>query len=313
MGMLSAKNQRVRLALSTANGALTAEIAMVGAALRRLTLGETELVEPGVFGSISPFCEGVVMSPWPNRMDGGKWEYQGRTLSVPINLHEQQNANHGLLMDHPYAVLEQSESKVTLGALIHARLGYPFDVYTTVTYQLVESGVKISHSAENLSDADAPYALGGHPYFKIAGVDTADLFLRSDAETVLLVDERQIPTGTLPTAHSRFDMRSGVRVGDNFYDHDFTDLPRDANGLAHTYLTAPDGRGFDIWQDAKFKHVVLFTPDFYFANESEPYRFACAIEPQTSGPNSFNTGEDLIWLKSGEKFEASWGVNLLTK
>jgi aldose 1-epimerase len=249
------------------------------------------------------------MSPWPNRIDGGKWQYQGRTLELPINLHSQQNSNHGLLMDHVYEVVEQSESLVTLGALIHARLGYPFDVYTTVTYELVEAGVKISHSAENFSEEVAPYALGGHPYFKISGVATEDLFLRSDAATVLVVDDRQIPTGTMPTAHSRFDMRSGVRIGDNFYDHDFTDLPRDSHGLAHTYLTAPDGRGFDIWQDAEFKHVVIFTPDFYFANLGEEKRFACAIEPQTSGPNSFNSGEDLVWLKQGEKHLATWGIN----
>ncbi|MBP7818669.1 MAG: aldose 1-epimerase family protein [Rhodoluna sp.] len=307
--MPTAANFVIRLALQTEKGELVAQISRVGAALRYLAIDGVELVESGDVDSLSPFCEGVIMSPWPNRIDGGKWTYQGRTLELPINLHDQQNSNHGLLMDHHYQVLAQTESSVTLGALIHARLGYPFNVQTSVTYELVEGGLRISHTAENLSTADAPYALGGHPYFKIAGVDTEDLFLRSDAATVLVVDDRQIPTGTMPTAHSRFDMRSGVRVGDNFYDHDFTDLPRDSDGLAHTYLTAPDGRGFDIWQDENFKHVVIFTPDFYFANLGDAKRFACAIEPQTSGPNSFNSGQDLIWLKQGQKFSATWGVN----
>jgi aldose 1-epimerase len=307
--MSSAVSQTIRLTLQSENGLIEAQIARVGAALRYLAIDGLQLVEPGELGSLSPFCEGVIMSPWPNRIDGGKWVYQGRTLELPINLHEQQNANHGLLMDAAYDVVEQGESSVTLGALIHARLGYPFNVYTTVSYELVESGVKISHTAVNHSAADAPYALGGHPYFKIAGVATEDLFLRSDAETVLVVDERQIPTGTMPTAHSRFDMRSGVRVGDNFYDHDFTDLPRDAEGLAHTYLTAADGRGFDIWQDAEFKHVVIFTPDFYFADLGQDKRYACAIEPQTAGPNAFNSGDDLKWLKQGQKYVATWGIN----
>lgn len=308
--MLSATNNRIRLARQCENGLLVAEITRVGAALRYLAIEGIELVEPGDFSSLSPFCEGVVMAPWPNRTDGGKWSYDGRTLELPINLHAQQNANHGLLMDHHYEVLAQTESSVTLGALIHARLGYPFNVQTSVTYELVEGGVKVTHQAENLSDADAPYAVGGHPYFKISGVATEDLFLRSDAATVLVVDDRQIPTGTMPTAHSRFDMRSGVRIGDNFYDHDFTDLARDSDGLAHTYLTATDGRGFDIWQDENFKHTVIFTPDFYYANVGESKRFACAIEPQTSGPNSFNSGEDLIWLAKGKTFSASWGINL---
>jgi aldose 1-epimerase len=311
--MIPAANLQIRLALTTSTGELVAVVGRIGAALRHLSHDGVELVEPGNFDSLSPFCEGIIMSPWPNRIDGGQWVYEGRTLELPINLHDQQNANHGLLMDHPYEVTEQTDSSVTLAALIHARLGYPFNVYTTVKYELVETGLKISHTAENLSDAKAPYALGGHPYFKIAGIDTEDLFLRSEAETVMVVDDRQIPTGTMPTAHSKFDLRSGVRIGDNFLDHDFTDLPRDEAGLAHTFLTAPDGRGFDIWQDQAFKHVVLFTPDFYWSELGEPRRFACAIEPQTSGPNSFNTGEDLIWLAKGQEFFASWGVNLLTK
>jgi aldose 1-epimerase len=311
--MPAATHQIIRLARQSESGLLTAGISRVGAALRSLAIESLELVEPGEFDSLSPFCEGVIMSPWPNRIDGGKWQYQGRILELPINLHSQQNSNHGLLLDYVYEVVEQGEASVTLGALIHARLGYPFDVYTTVTYELVEAGIKISHTAENLSDEVAPYALGGHPYFKISGVATEDLFLRSDASTVLVVDDRQIPTGTMPTAHSRFDMRSGVRIGDNFYDHDFTDLPRDSEGLAHTYLTAPDGRGFDIWQDAEFKHVVIFTPDFYYSESAEQRRFACAIEPQTSGPNAFNSGKDLNWLSKGELFAASWGINLLTK
>ena len=199
--MLSDTNNRIRLARQTENGQLVAEITRVGAALRYLALDGVELVESGDFDSLSPFCEGVIMAPWPNRIDGGKWTYEGRTLELPINLHDQQNANHGLLMDHHYEVLAQTESSVTLGALIHARLGYPFNVQTSVSFELVDGGVRISHTAENLSAADAPYALGGHPYFKIAGIDTEDLFLRSDAATVLVVDDRQIPTGTMPTAH----------------------------------------------------------------------------------------------------------------
>ena len=71
--MLSATNNRIRLALKGESGELVAEITRVGAALRYLALDGVELVEPGNFDSLSPFCEGVVMAPWPNRTDGGKW------------------------------------------------------------------------------------------------------------------------------------------------------------------------------------------------------------------------------------------------
>jgi aldose 1-epimerase len=303
---------RFTLQLATEATKLNATIARVGAALVSLTANGVELIEPGNLEAVGPYCEGIVMAPWPNRLEDGKWSHKGQTLEFPINLQSQQNANHGLLIDHPYDLVAATESSVTLGALIHARLAYPFNVYTTVKYQLVSSGIVVTHTAENLSEDEAPFAVGGHPYFQIAGVPTADLTLRSDAATVLEVNERQIPVGKSATAGTRFDMRAGVRVGDNFYDHDFTDLPRDESGIAHTFLTAPDGRGFDVWQGEEFKHVVIFSPDFYWDKSSDSTRVALAIEPQTAGANAFKTGEDLKWLKNGEVFSASWGVNLFT-
>ena len=309
--MTSADHFKISLTLGDAQA--SAVIGRVGAALVSWTINAIELVEPGNLDAVGPYCEGIVMAPWPNRLEGGKWSYEGRTLEFPINIQSQQNANHGLLIDHPYDLVEQTESSVTLGAMIHARLAYPFNVYTTVKYELNASGIKVTHTAENRSAADAPYAVGGHPYFQFAGVPTADLILRSGAETVIDVNENQIPIGTLATVGTRFDMRAGVRVGDNFYDHGFTDLPRDENGLAHTYLTAPDGREIDVWQDAEFKHVVIFTPDFYWDVSPDAKRVAAAIEPQTAAANAFKTGDDLKWLKKGEVFSASWGVNLFTR
>lgn len=299
-----------KISLNSGDAHSAAVIGRIGAALVSWVVNAVELVEPGNLDAVGPYCEGIVMAPWPNRLEDGQWTYEGRTLEFPINIQSQRNANHGLLIDHPYDLVDQTESSVTLGALIHARMAYPFNVYTTVKYELTSAGVKVTHTAENRSAADAPYAVGGHPYFQFAGVPTGDLILRSGAATVIDVNERQIPIGKLPTAGTRFDMRAGVRVGDNFYDHGFTDLPRDENGLAHTYLSAPDGRQIDVWQDAEFKHVVIFTPDFYWDVTPDAKRVAAAIEPQTAAANAFKTGEDLKWLNQGEIFVATWGVNV---
>jgi aldose 1-epimerase len=311
--MTSVNHASFSLRLNSSEGEFTATIARVGAALVSWKANGVQLVEPGNLEAVGPYCEGIVMAPWPNRLEDGKWNYKGKTLEFPLNIQSQQNANHGLLIDHPYDVVEQTDSSITLGALIHARMAYPFNVYTTVKYELVAGGVVVTHTAENLSDDEAPYAVGGHPYFQIEGVATGDLVLRSNAAAILDVNERQIPIGKLDTAGTRFDLREGVKVGENFYDHDFTGLTRDADGLAHTYLTAPDGRELDIWQGPEFKHVVIFTPDFYWDVSSDEKRIAAAIEPQTAGANAFKTGEDLIWLKKGEKFSTTWGANLLTR
>ena len=310
--MISACGQQFTLALETPAGHLTAVIAQVGAGLRSLKLNGTEFIESCEPDEIAPYCAGIVMSPWVNRLDGGKWTYKGQVLDVPITIHDQQNANHGLLEFAEYHLISRvdttEESSVLLGATIQPRRGYPFLVETTVKYALHADGLTVTHGAVNRSVESAPYAVGGHPYFKISGTPTEQLVLQSPAASIIDVDERQIPTGRSSVAGTRFDVRAGQRIGANFFDHNFADLEREADGLAHTYLRSDNGGQIDVWQDAAFKYVVLFTPDFYPTRSGKVW--AAAVEPQTAAANAFNTGEDLLWLATDEPFSASWGVRV---
>ncbi len=295
------------LSRQTSEGALSAVITSIGAGLRSLKIGDVELIQDYATEAPTPLCAGVVMAPWTNRLDGGRWTYQGEVREFKINIPEQNNANHGMLLEADYEVLAQGSHSITLGAKIAATDFYPFDLQTSVTYDLTESGITVTHGAENFSKDPAPYAVGSHPYFKFSVANTDDLFLKSEAATVTLVDERQIPIGELPTANSKYDLRSGRRVADLDLDENFTDLKFDENGNAHTYLLTAEGKGLDVWQDSHFKHVVLFTPDF-FPSANGPV-WAVAIEPSTAAPNAFNTLEDLQWLTAGQVFTARWGVD----
>ncbi|MEO0025109.1 MAG: hypothetical protein RL196_1550 [Actinomycetota bacterium] len=306
--MTLASGQQYELHYTSASlGELKATIAQVGASLRQMSVGSIELVQGYSAEQWAPYCAGQVMSPWVNRIDGGKWNYQGQTLQFNLNIVSQQNANHGLLLEHPYDLISRTPHSVTLGATVFARQAYPFNVETTVTYSLGEDGLTVTHSAINRSGVEAPYAVGGHPYFKFSEVDAAELIIKSQAKTRTTVNERQIPVGQEATAGTEFDLREGIRLPDVFIDQDFTDLERDAEGKAHTYLLTSEGRGLDVWQDATFKHVVIFTPGF-FPREEGGQTYTAAIEPSTAAPNAFNNGTNLHWLKKDELFTASWGV-----
>ncbi len=317
--MISATGQQFSLTLETAKGTWHATVAQLGASLRVLKFNDLELVEGYPEDWPAPYCAGVVMAPWPNRTDGGKWTYEGQVRQFNINIVDQQNANHGLLMDFPYELVQKTESSVTLGATIYPRAAYPFLVETTVKYELVEGGLTVTHSAVNRSHAEAPYGVGGHPYFKFSADSSENLIFTSNAASVLMTDERQIPTHKAATAGTEYDSSKGRRLGDFFVDNDFTDLPRDEHGLAHTTLTlSPDylaanapveNTGLDVWQDANFGHVVFFTPGFYPTPEGLVH--TAAIEPATCGPNALNTGDDLLWLKTDELWSGQWGVKLL--
>jgi len=290
-------------------GQLTATITPIGAALREFEVDGIELVEPYAAHTDAPLCAGQVMAPWVNRLDHGWWKFNGQILQNPINVVEQDNANHGLMLDHHYELVSKTDSAVTLAGLIAPSEGYPFEVLTHVTYELTDLGLVVTHRALNLGDVPAPYATGAHPYFKFSAVESAELILTSDAATLTVVNERQIPIGETPTLGTAADLRAGVRIGDQHIDEDLTDLPRDSNGHAHTHLRTQDGRGLDVWQDEHFKHVVIFTPN-YFPTIDGGKTSAAAIEPSTAAPNAFNSGRDLIWLEPGVEFVARWGVDL---
>ncbi len=294
------------LSRQTNEGTLSAVITSIGAGLRSLKVGEVEMIQDYATEAATPLCAGVVMAPWTNRLDAGRWTYQDKVREFKINIPEQNNANHGMLLETDYEVLAQGEDSITLGAKIAATEFYPFEVQTSVTYELCDNGITVTHSAENFSKDPAPYAVGSHPYFKFSLANTDDLFLKLAASTVTLVDDRQIPIGELPTANSKYDLRAGRRVADLDLDENFTDLEFDEAGKAHTYLLTAEGKGLDIWQDSHFKNVVLFTPDFFPSADGPVW--AVAIEPSTTAPNAFNTLEDLQWLNAGQVFTARWGV-----
>lgn len=97
-----------------------------------------------------------------------------------------------------------------------------------------------------------------------------------------MTDERLLPTEQVATAGTEFDLTEGIVASHANFDHSFTDLVRDADGLAHT---------------------CIFTPDDYIGGVK-----AIAVEPQTSAANAFNTGQDLTLLECGKVWRASWGI-----
>jgi aldose 1-epimerase len=99
--MHPATGQQFSLSLNTNSGLLTAVITEVGASLRSLRLGAVDLIQQYPENDMPPKRAGVVMAPWSNRIDGGKWVLEGGELQLPINEVPLNNAIHGLLLSQP--------------------------------------------------------------------------------------------------------------------------------------------------------------------------------------------------------------------
>ena len=287
---------------------VTATVSNVGAALKNLRVNGTDIITPTTGHDLNPYADGIVMAPWANRIDHGKWNLDGEDLQLEITDKTLDNAIHGLVSQSIFDVNEQSSSSVSLRTRILPTAGYPFNLDVSITYTLTATGIKVTHSAVNHSKDKAPFVVGAHPLFEISGTPTQDLEIQSAARSVDLVNERKIPIGKQKISGSEFDITNWRKLSTCDFDHGFGDLVRDEQGLAHHYLRSPDGAQLDIWQGEEFKYAFIFTPANFHNNSDSTPRKAIAIEPQTGPANAFNSKEDLIWLEPNQVFEASWGV-----
>jgi aldose 1-epimerase len=285
-------------------GTARAVIVEVAAGLREFSIDGVNLTQPYSVDSQPPFACGIVLVPWPNRVEDGLWSLDGRPQQLDLTEPARTNAIHGLLRFAPYRVVERAEAGITLGAIVFPQHGYPFHLDTTVRYELVEDGIEVTHTATNLSAVRAPVAFGTHPFLTIGDVDPADLMLTVRASTHVDVDDRLNPTGIVPVDGTRFDLREPHRLGDLELDDGWGGVTT-VDG-ASAVLRAPDGREVRLIQDESHGWIQVFTTwDFPGANGPT---LAVAIEPMTAPVNAFNSGIDLHWLEPGETWTVRWGI-----
>ncbi|MET4582672.1 aldose 1-epimerase [Conyzicola nivalis] len=293
------------LTRTTPTGSSTAIITEVAAGLRTFEIDGVALTEPFAADRTPPFGDGIVLVPWPNRVEDGIWLLDGKRQHLDITEPARHNAIHGLLRSTAYRVTDQSETSVTLAATVYPQHGYTFMIDSTVTYELVEGGLTVTHAFRNLSGAKAPVAVGTHPFFRIGDVPVEDLVLRLSASTRFETDDRLIPLSENPVEGTEFDLRDGVRVGDLRLDDAFGGVTV-TDGESVSSLTAPDGRRVEMWQDDQHPYVQVFTTRKF--PKDGGLGLAVAIEPMTAAPNALNTGLGLKWLEPDERWVVRWGI-----
>ena len=297
------------LTRTTESGSSTAIITEVAAALRTFQIDGVDLTEPYPVEKTPPFAAGIVLAPWPNRVEDAIWTLDGKRQHLDVTEPARHNAIHGLLRTTAYRLVDQSETHVTLAATVFPQHGYPFLLDTRVRYELVEGGLTVTHSFHNASASAAPVGVGTHPFFRIGDVPTEDLVLQLQATTRFETDDRLIPIAENPVEDTEFDLRGGVAVRDLDLDDAFGGITP-VDGESVSTLTAPDGRRLELWQDESCRFVQVFTTRKFPKDGGKG--LAVAIEPMTAAPNAFNTGEGLKWLEPDERWDVRWGIRFST-
>ena len=272
----------------------------IAASLRALEVDGVALVQDYPAQSGPPSCAGWVLVPWPNRVADGKWTYDGALQQLAITEPGNGNALHGLLSGAAYRVAHRTADSITLAAGVGPEPGYPFELATAVRYQLVQDGLRVTHSLTNTGCRAAPAAVGAHPYLRLGSVPTEDLTLVIDAGTHLEVNGRLNPTGATTDVHgTRHDFRTGQRVGAVSLDDAWGDVRREPDGSSRHYLEAPDGSQVQLFMDGSFGYIQAFTTPIFPTDDG--LVTAVALEPMTAPADAFNSGEGLRWLSPARR------------
>lgn len=289
-----------------AHGDQGAVVTEVGATLRSFSVAGLELLDTFAEGEMSDVCRGQVLLPFPNRIDGGLYEFEGQERQLPLTEPATNNALHGLTRWLDWTPLRQTASSVTLRRRLYPQDGYPFMLDLQVEYALSDLGLTVTTTAANAGNTALPFGAGYHPYFTV-GTPTIDAAtLKLPAGTHLETNDRLIPTGRAPVEGEDFDFREGRPIGGVQLDTCFADLIPDADGFARVYLTHPDGSPrITISMDPSHSFIQVYTGDTLAEQDR---RRGIAIEPMTCAPNAFNSGEGLRVLAPGESFASVWRV-----
>jgi aldose 1-epimerase len=300
-GTVASSGEQIEISL----GDQRAVVVEVGGGLRSYSAGGRDVLDGYGVDEESSSGRGQVLVPWPNRLQDGSYEFDGKSHQLPLTEPEHGNAIHGLVQWASWRVGERDGDRVVMEHVIHPQPGYPFSLALGIEYALTDEGLSIRTTARNLGPDSCPYGCGHHPYLTV-GTPTVDTVeLQAPGRRVLISDDRDLPIGDEPVEGTQYDFRSARAIGTTQLDNAYTDLARDDDGRARVRLRNPDsGARVTLWLGESYRYLMLFTGD----TRPDVNRRSIAVEPMTCPPNAFRTGDSLIRLEPGASTTAAWGI-----
>ena len=284
-----------------------------GATLNELTTriaGETTNVVDGYeneedFAShhLTQF-KGAKLSPFPNRINKGRYRFDGKDYQLAINFPAEGHSIHGLLYDVPFREVERWSNPGEAGVELSYPYagdapGYPFKFTISLSFTFKGDSLTCRTVVTNKGPTPMPLGDGWHPYFT-TGSPIDDLHLQFPVTHKIEVEPDMIPNGRT-SRYQRFHSLSPLN-GEHFDD---CFRLAGSRGTARAVLNdSRKGIALTVWQETgkgKYNYLQIYTP---------PERRSVALEPMTCPPDAFNNGIDLIRLAPEEQASFSWGVEI---
>jgi len=292
-------------------GDYRATVTELGAGLRELLFRDQPVISGYPPDELPPAGAGQLLVPWPNRIDAGRYVFNGAELQLALTEPAHANAIHGLTRRTAWTAVSHDTGTVLLRSAPHGQQGYPFRPEVDAGYRLDPgAGLHVAITARNRGSHAAPYGTGSHPYLTVRTPSVDECELTLPAARWLPMDDRGIPSGPPAAVEGTpYDFRQARVIGATRLDHALTGLRRDDDGRAWAHLAA-HGTRVGLWAGQGYRWLQVFTGDPLGPDHR---RKAVAVEPMTCPPNAFVTGDDLLVLRPGDTVTHTWGIQAFTK
>lgn len=164
------------------------------------------------------FIFGTPILFFPNRIGGGKFEFEGRSYVFPINEPKLNNYIHGYLHKYPFEITKHGENTIEgvfRSTSINPYMGFmhEFDFY--IEYKIGEDGVHQTVRVKNNSDKNMPFAAAFHTTFNLPftkGEKAEDISVLINAKALAERNGQNfLPTGR---KIKKFDFKESLEKGE---------------------------------------------------------------------------------------------------
>jgi len=153
--------------IEISQGDLRAAIVAVGGGLRSFSAGDLEVLDGYPAGEMCHDGRGQLLLPWPNRLAGGTYTFEGENYQLPLSEPAHGNAIHGLVRWANWTVQTRTGESVTMAHRLYPMPGYPFMLDLASTYTLLDDGLEVTLRAVNIGTTPCPFGAGQHPYLRV--------------------------------------------------------------------------------------------------------------------------------------------------